>query len=103
RTPLRSPRRRLCPSRRSSDRRRRAYHRGMARHGEYKTPGGKLVVADVVVEGGRIVSAEVTGDFFLEPETALASMTAALVGAPAEDRKSTRLNSSHVKSSYAVF
>jgi lipoate-protein ligase A len=56
----------------------------MARHGEYKTPGGKLVVADVEVEGGRIAAVEVTGDFFLEPETALADMTAALVGAPAD-------------------
>jgi len=56
----------------------------MPRHGEFKTPGGKLVVADVELEGGRIAAAEVTGDFFLEPETALAAMTAALVGAPAD-------------------
>lgn len=56
----------------------------MPRHGEFKTPGGKLVVADVEVEGGRIAAVEVTGDFFLEPDTALAALTAALVGAPAD-------------------
>lgn len=56
----------------------------MARHGEYKTPGGKLVVADVVVEGDRIASAEVSGDFFLEPETALQALMGALAGAPAD-------------------
>lgn len=56
----------------------------MARHGEYKTPGGKLVVADVVVEDGKIAQATITGDFFLEPETALADMVDGLVGAPAD-------------------
>ena len=55
----------------------------MARHGEYKTPGGKLVVADVVVKDGKIEQATITGDFFLEPETALADMVDGLVGAPA--------------------
>lgn len=62
------------------------YDRGMERdteaqrHGEYKTPGGKLVVVDCVVRGGRIAGAEVTGDFFLYPDDALDAITAALNG-----------------------
>ncbi len=53
------------------------------RHGEYKTPGGKLVVVDCAVRGGRIADAEVTGDFFLYPDDALDAITAALNGLPA--------------------
>lgn len=53
------------------------------RHGEYKTPGGKLVVVDCAVRGGRIADAEVTGDFFLYPDDALETITAALNGLPA--------------------
>lgn len=49
-------------------------------HGEYKTPGGKLVVADVETRDGRISALQVSGDFFLEPDTALAQMTGALLG-----------------------
>lgn len=56
----------------------------MLRHGEFKTPGGKLVVADVAVEGDKIAAATISGDFFLEPETALADMVDGLVGAPAD-------------------
>lgn len=51
-------------------------------HGEFKVPGGKLVVADVRVAGGRIVDVELSGDFFLEPPEALSAMCRALVGAP---------------------
>ncbi len=56
----------------------------MALHGEYKTPGGKLVVVDLEVEGGRLRNVEVSGDFFLEPEGALDDIVAALEGASAE-------------------
>lgn len=49
-------------------------------HGEYKVPGGKLVVADVLVEAGQISELQISGDFFLEPEEALADIAAALVG-----------------------
>ena len=51
-------------------------------HGEYKTPRGKLVVADFEVEDGRISEVTVSGDFFLEPPEALADIAAALEGAP---------------------
>ena len=50
--------------------------------GEYKVPGGKLVAVDLEVEGGRISSAAVSGDFFLEPDEALESIDGALLGMP---------------------
>ena len=50
--------------------------------GEYKVPGGKLVAAEVEVADGRIASAFVQGDFFLEPDEALEDINAALVGLP---------------------
>ena len=50
--------------------------------GEYKVPGGKLVAVDVEVEGGRISRAALSGDFFLEPDEALGSIDAALLGMP---------------------
>ncbi len=55
----------------------------MASHGEYKTPGGKLVVVDLVVDDGRLTNVEVSGDFFLEPPEALEQIVGALDGAPA--------------------
>ena len=33
-------------------------------HGEYKVPGGKLVVVDLEVDGGRIADFHLAGDFF---------------------------------------
>lgn len=56
----------------------------MQGHGEYKMPGGKLVVADVEVAGGRLAQVGVSGDFFLEPDEALAAINAALVGQAAD-------------------
>ncbi|HWQ14032.1 MAG TPA: biotin--protein ligase [Roseiflexaceae bacterium] len=53
-------------------------------HGEYKVPGGKLVVIDLEVVDGRLRDVALSGDFFLEPEEALGWMTAALEGLPAE-------------------
>lgn len=52
-------------------------------HGEYKTPGGKLVVVDFTVERDRLTDVSVSGDFFLYPDEALGQITAALEGAPA--------------------
>ncbi|GLY89782.1 lipoate--protein ligase family protein [Actinoallomurus iriomotensis] len=52
-------------------------------HGEYKVPGGKLVVVDFDLEDGRLRHALVSGDFFLEPDHALDRITAALNGLPA--------------------
>lgn len=53
-------------------------------HGEYKVPGGKLVVVDCDVRDGRLVNVEVSGDFFLEPAEALAAITGALENLPAD-------------------
>ena len=52
----------------------------MRRHGEYKMPGGKLVVADVDVVDGVLSDVAISGDFFLEPDAALAAMDASLRG-----------------------
>lgn len=49
-------------------------------HGEYKVPGGKLVVVDFDVTNGHIVNFRLSGDFFLEPDTALALIDAAIEG-----------------------
>lgn len=53
-------------------------------HGEYKTPGGKLVVVDFAVDDGVLRGVELSGDFFLYPEEALGPLTVALEGAPAD-------------------
>lgn len=53
-------------------------------HGEYKVPGGKLVVVDCEVEDGKVRQAQVTGDFFLEPAEALADISQALDDIPVE-------------------
>ncbi|GGU79858.1 lipoate--protein ligase A [Streptomyces albospinus] len=52
-------------------------------HGEYKVPGGKLVVVDLDVEDAYLRNVRVAGDFFLEPDEALLLINAALEGAPA--------------------
>ncbi|WP_245559563.1 biotin--protein ligase [Luteimonas mephitis] len=53
-------------------------------HGEYKVPGGKLVVVDLAVVDGRMTAVQVSGDFFLEPASALDSIDAAIEGLPVE-------------------
>ncbi|MFD5657177.1 lipoate--protein ligase family protein [Streptomyces hirsutus] len=53
-------------------------------HGEYKVPGGKLVVVDVEVTDGVLRNTRVAGDFFLEPDEALDAVNHALNGAPAD-------------------
>ncbi|MDI9628785.1 MAG: biotin/lipoate A/B protein ligase family protein [Acidobacteriota bacterium] len=52
--------------------------------GEYKVRGGKLVAVDVEVLDGRLAHAHVSGDFFLEPDSALEDIDAALNGLPAD-------------------
>jgi len=49
-------------------------------HGEFKVPGGKLVVVDLDVEDGRLANVRLSGDFFLEPDEALPAIDAALTG-----------------------
>lgn len=53
-------------------------------HGEYKVPGGKLVVVDLEVDEGLITDFHLAGDFFLEPDDALADIDAAVTGLPVE-------------------
>ena len=53
-------------------------------HGEYKVPGGKLVVVDLDVVDGTLAKAQVSGDFFLDPDAALDAINGALQGLPAD-------------------
>ncbi|NYE94223.1 lipoate-protein ligase A [Psychromicrobium silvestre] len=53
-------------------------------HGEYKVPGGKLVVADLAVGDERLHEVSINGDFFLEPDEALQDINEALTGLPVE-------------------
>src|SRR5438046_1237608 len=53
-------------------------------HGEYKTPGGKMVVVDFDVVDGYLHGVRVSGDFFLYPDDALPLIDAALEGAAAD-------------------
>jgi lipoate-protein ligase A len=57
---------------------------GSRRHGEYKVPGGKLVVVDFDVDNGHLANVSVSGDFFLEPDEALLDINQALTGLSAE-------------------
>ncbi|WP_062204395.1 lipoate--protein ligase family protein [Demequina salsinemoris] len=60
-------------------------------HGEYKVPGGKLVVADVETttdtttdaDHPRLSSVVISGDFFMEPAETILEINAALTGLPA--------------------
>lgn len=52
-------------------------------HGEYKVPGGKLVVVDLDISDARLTNVQLSGDFFLVPDDALGWMAAALEGQPA--------------------
>ena len=51
-------------------------------HGEFKVPGGKLVVADLEIIDGKIADFHLAGDFFLEPDSALADIDRAVNGLP---------------------
>jgi len=53
-------------------------------HGEYKMPGGKLIVIDLDVRDERLANVQLSGDFFLEPDSALYMIDAALEGLPAD-------------------
>ncbi|PTW90909.1 lipoate-protein ligase A [Microbacteriaceae bacterium MWH-Ta3] len=48
--------------------------------GEYKVPGGKLVIVEFDAADGVITNAALSGDFFLEPDEALADIQGALNG-----------------------
>lgn len=53
-------------------------------HGEYKIPGGKLVMVDVEVQDGVLRQVRVAGDFFMGPDEAITTLSYALEGAPAD-------------------
>ena len=53
-------------------------------HGEYKMPGGKLIVIDLDVRRDRLANVQLSGDFFLEPDSALHKINAALEECPAD-------------------
>ena len=58
-------------------------------HGEFKVPGGKLVVVDLEVDGGVISGFRLAGDFFLEPDSALEAIDGAINGMPADSEASS--------------
>ena len=47
---------------------------------EYKVPGGKLLRAKIITKEDKIIFLQVTGDFFLLPETDLEKLETQLVG-----------------------
>ncbi len=49
-------------------------------HGEYKVPGGKLVVVDLEVRDERISDFRLAGDFFVEPDEAIPAIEVAVNG-----------------------
>jgi lipoate-protein ligase A len=49
-------------------------------HGEFKVPGGKLVVVDLDVVADTIANFRLAGDFFLEPDEALGAINSAING-----------------------
>jgi lipoate-protein ligase A len=53
-------------------------------HGEYKQPGGKLVIVEFRLDGNRLADVVVSGDFFLYPDEVLIDITGALEGMPTD-------------------
>ena len=51
---------------------------------EYKVPGGKLLRAKAEAEAGKIKFLQVSGDFFMNPETDLEELEAELIGGPSD-------------------
>ncbi len=58
-------------------------------HGEYKVPGGKLVVVDFALSEGAISEFRLAGDFFLEPDSALEDINRAIEGLPSQSDAAT--------------
>lgn len=52
----------------------------MSYHGEYKVPGGKLVVIDFTIADQCFADVHLSGDFFLEPDTTLDHINKAVTG-----------------------
>lgn len=49
-------------------------------HGEYKVPGGKLVVVDFEVTSACFANMRITGDFFVFPEDAIDALARSING-----------------------
>lgn len=49
-------------------------------HSKYKVPNGKLIVVDVFVVDSYIYNIQISGDFFLEPDSALELINNSLKG-----------------------
>lgn len=58
---------------------------------EYKVEGGKLVKAQVTVDGDKISRVKITGDFFLHPEDFLEELEEALVGSILDEASLAKL------------
>ena len=58
-------------------------------HGEFKVPGGKLVVVDLDVVNDTITNFRLAGDFFLEPDEALGAIDSAITGLAANSDAKT--------------
>ena len=54
-------------------------------HGQFKTPGGKLIAIDFSVVDNQLQDVKVHGDFFLEPDNAFESIRKSLEGASIEE------------------
>lgn len=59
-------------------------------HGEFKTPGGKLVRVDFDLGDALLRNVVVSGDFFLYPEEVLEAITASVEGSPADEELADR-------------
>ncbi len=59
-------------------------------HGEFKEPGGKLVMVDFSVVDGLIADVTVSGDFFLYPEDALGPIVDAVEDSPTDQTVAAR-------------
>jgi lipoate-protein ligase A len=55
-------------------------------HAKFKVPGGKLVSVELDTDGEKITRAQLSGDFFLEPDDVLEVMNQALTGLPLSAR-----------------
>ncbi|UOF94126.1 MAG: biotin--protein ligase [Bordetella sp.] len=51
-------------------------------HGEYKVPGGKLIVVDLHIGNGIFNKVQISGDFFLNPPEALDYINQSFEGLP---------------------
>ncbi len=58
-------------------------------HGEFKVPGGKLVVVDLDSTEGRISGFRLAGDFFVEPDETIPAIESAVNGLPVDTDAAT--------------